>query len=255
MPEGHTLFRLAQDLTADLVDGGAVAVSSPQGRFVDVATIDGQPLRRAYSIGKHLFLEFGRRRVHVHLGLFGKWKRRRLSTAPRSSVRLRLAAKRIAWDLTGPTACHVINDEAYEALVARLGADPLAKRARPQKAFARIKASRREIGALLLDQSILSGIGNVYRAELLFLLGIHPQTPGCAMDDPTLKALWTLARKLLRRGAELNRIVTVSDDNAARGERLHVYGRRSCRICSSSIRSMSVAGRRIAYCPSCQPYQ
>lgn len=253
MPEGHTLFRLAQNLNADLADGSALTASSPQGRFEGAAALDGSALTRAYSVGKHLFLEVGGRRVHVHLGLFGRWKRHRLSTPPRSSVRLRLASRRVAWDLTGPTACHFIDDEAYRALLARIGADPLAKGARPQKALARLHSSRRPIGALLLDQSIISGIGNVYRAELLFLLGIHPLTPGRALDAPKLKALWTLARKLLRRGAALNRIVTVTDDAAPRGERLHVYGRRTCLACGTSTQSVLTGGRYISFCPVCQP--
>lgn len=271
MPEGHTIHRLARDLRRDF-EGVEVAACSPQGRFVQVQVIDGERLTTAHAIGKHLFLEFGAHRVHIHLGLFGKFKKRRLSEPPRSSVRLRLAPRPnegrdgvdegsrrdLAWDLTGPTDCRLLGDDAFEELRARLGADPLADGTRPTHARKRIQASKRPIGALLLDQSVIAGIGNVYRAELLFLSGLHPESPGQSITDRQFTKLWKLAKDLLAKGVRANRIVTVPLEERreaprSRGEQLYVYKRRSCRRCQSTIVRSVVALRTMYHCPTCQP--
>src|SRR6186713_3292730 len=131
MPEGHTLHRLARDLNKDL-RGKKLEVSSPQGRFVEAATLGGAELRHAFAIGKHLFLELDRALVHIHLGLFGKMKRKKSELAPRETARLRLASADAAWELTGPTCCECQTPVQFEALKARLGADPLGDSPRPR---------------------------------------------------------------------------------------------------------------------------
>ncbi|RYZ07437.1 MAG: Fpg/Nei family DNA glycosylase [Myxococcales bacterium] len=254
MPEGHTLHRLARDLNKDLM-GKTLEVSSPQGRFVDAASLDGASLRRAFAIGKHLFLELDRALVHVHLGLFGKMKRKKLGLPPRASARLRLVSSESAWELTGPTCCECQTPTAFEALKARLGADPLGDSARPRALGERLRRSRRPIGALLLDQSFFAGIGNVYRAEILFLAKINPEAPGSALTPAHVNLLWRLAKELLKRGEEHNRIVTVkgAGGRAKRAEALYCYKRSTCRICESTIARSMTGGRAMFHCPGCQP--
>jgi len=259
MPEGHTIHRLALDLTKDLA-GERVAASSPQGRFVGLSTIAGKRFTRAHAVGKHLFLDFGARRVHVHLGLFGKFKRRRKGEPPRASVRLRLETPSATWDLTGPTKCALIDDDELASLRARLGADPLAVGARSTTAWKRISTSDRAIGALLLDQSVIAGIGNVYRAEILFLAGVNPLTSGRDLSRPQFDRLWRLSKDLLRAGVEANRIVTVAPaertpGRGGRREQLHVYKHATCRRCTGSIGAILVAARTLYYCPKCQPLE
>lgn len=256
MPEGHTLHRLARDLQREFA-GRSVEVSSPQGRFLAASTLDGGVFERAYAIGKHLFIEVSGSRLHIHLGLFGKMKKQRAGAPPRASVRLRLGTDGATWDLTGPTACELVDEEAHARMQARLGADPLAPGARPAATWRRVHASRRAIGALLLDQSIVSGIGNVYRAELLFLVGLDPETPGTEVPKATFDALWRLARELLRRGVEANRIVTVPlaerrDAPRSRREQLYVYGRATCRRCGTDVVRTTLAARTMYACPTCQ---
>ncbi|MDG2307197.1 MAG: DNA-formamidopyrimidine glycosylase family protein [Candidatus Binatia bacterium] len=254
MPEGHTLHKLARDLSRDFV-GKTVSASSPQGRFKEgAARIDGRKLSAAEAWGKHLFLRFGRTHVHVHLGLFGRFRRRRMPPPTRcGAVRLRLEDSRWIWDLSGPTACEILSLRERTALIDRLGPDPLRSNADPDAALARIAQSRRSIGALLLDQSVIAGIGNVYRAEVLFLAGIHPERTGRSLTDSERADLWSRSVALLRRGAELGRIVTVDEPGRTSGERLWVYKRRVCKRCSSRIRSSTIASRKIWNCPRCQP--
>jgi endonuclease-8 len=85
-----------------------------------------------------------------------------------------MIASNLVIDLNGPAACELYTPAKRTALLARLGPDPLNRSSDPKKAWRRIHASRRAIGALLLDQSIVAGIGNIYRAEVLFLLASTP---------------------------------------------------------------------------------
>jgi formamidopyrimidine-DNA glycosylase len=254
MPEGHTLHRLARDLNQDL-QGKKLAITSPQGRFVDAASLSGSTLQRAFAVGKHLFLELDASLVHIHLGLFGKMKRTKLALPPRPSARLRLASEEVAWELTGPTCCELQSAEQFETLQARLGADPLGDAARPRTLSARLRRSQRSIGALLLDQSLFAGIGNVYRAEILFLAKLAPDTPGSALTTADVDRVWRLAKELLKRGAEANRIVTVkgAHGRTKRSESLYCYKRSTCRVCAAAIRRTTSGGRAMFHCPVCQP--
>ena len=267
MPEGHTIHRLAADLAKDLA-GHELAASSPQGRFVGVEEIDGKMLRRTEAVGKHLFLHFAERQVvHIHLGLFGRFRRRtHPAPPPRDTTRLRLVGPEVTWDLSGPTRCELLKPAALRTLRERLGADPLARggtktqAANLETAWTRFHATKRPVGAVLLDQSIVSGIGNVYRAEILFLLRIHPETPACDISRATFNRLWTMAAELLARGVTERRIVTVARPPGAagkgrvkRGDALYVYKRRACRECEGPITTSTLGARRMYTCEICQP--
>lgn len=191
MPEGHTLARIARDQTKMLA-GQVVRVSSPQGRFPDAALIDGQVLQTVESYGKHLFYWWANGLVgHVHLGLFGKF---RVNVGPEmpdviGQVRMRMSTDRGTIDLAGPTDCSVGSADVRDAIIARLGPDPLRRGAKPDAFVSRIQKSAQPIGALLLDQKVLAGVGNVYRAEALFVNGIHPSRPGRSCSTDELMAL------------------------------------------------------------------
>jgi endonuclease-8 len=263
MPEGHTIHRIARD-HGKYLSGRPVAVSSPQGRFApDAALVDGAVLDRIEAYGKHLFYWWQTGHVgHVHLGLFGKF---RLSTGddrgePIGEVRMRMANDEVAIDLAGPTACAIGTSADRDAVVARLGPDPLRKDAKPQLTIDRIHKSRQPIGALLLDQKVLCGVGNVYRAEALFVNAIHPSRSGsdCAREE--LEALWATVVAMLRKGVKDNRIVTVDrrevelpKGRLRRGEATYVYHRDRCLRCATLILTVELGGRSCYYCPTCQP--
>jgi len=265
MPEGHTIHRLASDLTRDF-EGAVVAASSPQGRF-EAAAADGQIFAGASAIGKHLLLRFrdpatGAElpdEIHIHLGLFGKFKRfKNEAVREGGAIRLRLVGAVYTWQLSGPTACHWITAEEVQALRERIGSDPLDATADPERAWATVTRSRRPVGALLLDQSVFSGIGNVYRAELLFLLGVHPELPSKALGRARFEELWRLSVELLARGVRERRIATtpkVPGVRATKREALYVYKRRECRRCSGPIVAIHLAGRPIYCCERCQPME
>ena len=258
MPEGHTIHRLALDLERDLV-GHRVEASSPQGRFLEADRLDGQVLRSTEAFGKHLLLHFGAGSVvHVHLGLFGRFRRHRHpAPPPRDTTRLRLVGPERTWDLVGPTACELLTATGLRGLRARIGVDPIAPRTSREaldRAFDAFSRTRRDVGAVLLDQGVFSGIGNVYRAEILFLLGIDPATPARDLSRRDFDAIWRKARELLRLGVAERRIVTVRDAGRRppRREALHVYKRETCRACAGPIARTTSANRSLWWCPTCQ---
>lgn len=274
MPEGHTLRRLADDLTG-VFGGRCVAVSSPQGRFSqEAALLDGTLLERADSAGKHLFLEFeGDRVVHVHLGLIGGFRvAAGEAPPPVGQVRLRLtvaedAARPAAYaDLRAATRCALVTPVEAREVRARLGPDPLRADADPAAAWERIRRSPRPIGDLLMDQSVVAGVGNVYRAEVLFRGRIHPLRPGRTLRRGQFESLWADLVALMAEGVSSGRIDTVRPEHTPEvmgrparrddhGGEVYVYRRHDqpCHVCGSRVRTEVLAGRNSFWCPRCQP--
>ncbi|MFI1913652.1 Fpg/Nei family DNA glycosylase [Nocardia sp. NPDC020380] len=269
MPEGHTLHRLAKEHHKRFA-GGQVRVSSPQGRFADgAARLDGQTLLRADAWGKHLLHHYDSGAVlHVHLGLYGKFTESPLPLGePVGEVRMRLigagrSGEFYGIDLRGPAACEVLLEPEVDALTARLGPDPLRRDADPDKAWDRIRRSQRPVGALLMDQKILAGVGNVYRAEVLFRHGISPQRSGNRLDRAEWDALWADLVELMKVGVRRGKIVVVrpEDDHGAPAyakdkPRTYVYRRvgEPCRLCGATVLHSVLDARNLFWCPDCQP--
>lgn len=267
MPEGHTLHRLA-GLHTRRYGGHRVEVSSPQGRFAaEAAALDGKVFERAEAYGKHLFHHYGAPgSVHIHLGLYGTFSEAPLPVAPAvGQVRMRLAGPTHWADLRGPTRCELLNHAEVARLVGRLGPDPLRDDADPGAAWARISRSRSSIAALLMDQSVLAGVGNVYRAEVLFRHGVAPMTPGQAIDKALWFDMWADLVELMHHGVRTGSIDTVRTEHLPEvtgrppredrhGGEVYVYRRAGlpCHVCGSEIAIAALVSRKLYWCPRCQ---
>lgn len=265
MPEGHTIHRHAR-LHRKHLAGHVVAVSSPQGRFATgAALLDGQRLDDVEAHGKHLFYHWGGGDLlHVHLGLVGRFRTFKAEPPPPTGgTRLAMQANGTTIYLSGPMTCAVVDPDEKDAIHAKLGPDPLREGQRGLDDFAaRLRRRRLPIGAALLDQSVVAGVGNVYRAEALFLEGIHPDIPARQLSDRQVASLWGTLVEQLRIGEKAGRIVTVTPEDAGverrsqitRG-RLYAYKRagRPCRRCGAEIHRWQVGGRKMWACPTCQP--
>jgi endonuclease-8/formamidopyrimidine-DNA glycosylase len=267
VPEGHTLHRLARELTASFA-GRPVHVTSPQGRFAAGAErLDGRVLDEVTAYGKHLFACFGPEILHVHLGLYGSFTGGTGGPPePRGALRMRWTGEdpdgAAVWtDLRGPTACEVLTPPEADRILARLGPDPLRRGADGGAAHARIARSRTAVGALLMDQSVLAGVGNVYRAELLFRHRVSPFRPGRDVDAQLWDAMWADLVTLMRAGVRMGRIVTTLPEHRSRRrgavQRLdahYVYRRTGmpCRVCGTEVRTQEMVGRNLYWCPCCQ---
>lgn len=262
MPEGHTVHRAARR-HRELLGGRRVAASSPQGRFAEgAAAVDGRELTRVDAHGKHLLYRFGGGlTVHVHLGLFGRFRVGTDGAPPdRPTCRLRLEAGDTWIDLVGPIACEVLDPPGEGRLLARLGPDPLRPGTDPGPFLDRLARSRAPVGALLMDQSVVAGVGNVYRAEALYACGIHPRREGRSLAPDERTRLWETIRQQLALGVRRGRIVTVDPAEAGRpwsriprGRRTYVYGRDACLRCGHPVERWEMAARWAYACPVCQP--
>lgn len=267
MPEGHALHRLAQRQQRQF-GGQHVAVSSPQGRFgPEAALLDGRRFASAQAWGKHLVYTFSgddgpERMVHIHLGIYGAFTEEALPMpSPTGQIRLRMVGDELGVDLRGPNACELYSPEDLDALIARLGPDPLRSDADPERARAAIARSRRSIGSLLMDQKIIAGIGNIYRAEVLFRLGIDPSRTGASLTADEFDAIWADLVELMPIGMDtgLIHVIRPEDDHgapayAANRPRTYVYRRagEACRLCGTTVAWRELEGRNLFWCPSCQ---
>lgn len=237
--------------------------------------LDGHRVERASAWGKLLFLHFEpERTLYIHLGLIGT-----LTIAPVpgpdqppvvGAVRVRILDGRTVADLRGPMACEVLTPEEAAALVARQGPDPLRREeSDPDRAWARIHTSRRSIAELLMDQTVLAGVGNIYRCEVLWRHRIKPTLPGARIKRATWQTIWDDLCELMPWGVRTGRIITRQEvledvaDAVAAGEApdaievprdFSVYQRTGepCLRCGARVRHAVVAGRNLFWCGNCQ---
>ncbi|MFJ4160406.1 Fpg/Nei family DNA glycosylase [Microbacterium testaceum] len=329
MPEGHSVHRIARQFDRNIV-GRTVSASSPQGRFVEGASvIDGREALEVRAVAKQMFLRFdGDVWLRVHLGMYGAWdfsgevvvdatiasangrmgqtnqrgtvvddepildaagensltsigapRRTRVRMSEQTTgleeqnewpppvvgqVRLRLLTDTTCADLRGPTACVLQTPDEVQATIAKLGPDPLVDDlAEGEERFtATVRKKPTPIGLLLMDQAVVSGIGNVYRAELLFRARQNPHTPGRDVPEEVVRGIWRDWATLLPIGVETGQMMTMDGlDPAAyrramarRADRHWVYHREGlpCRVCGTAIVMEEAAGRKLYWCPKCQ---
>ncbi len=245
--------------------GRVVHAVSPQGRFAQgAAALDGRRLGRAEAYGKNLFLRFSVPRkatgerakpwLHVHLGLIGGWRwydgdgtqtaGRQLRGAGGGNRRLVLTAghrdEQVSVDLRGAMTCALLDDGGLDHVLDRLGPDPLRDDADPALALRKVQGSRAPLGTLLLRQDVVAGAGLIWRSEAPFLAGVAPQRPGREVGDQEWDALWGHLRTIM---------------GAAEHDDFFLFrrGGEPCRVCSTTIRAASMAGRTVWWCPTCQP--
>jgi len=260
MPEGHKTHYLAKQHDA-IYAGQRLRVSSPQGRFsADANRVDGRVLESAHAVGKHLFYQFENASiVHVHLGRYGSFAvQQSPPQPPRGRVRMRWIGPSQTLDLRGPTQCRVIDPDLQTAICEKLGPDPLSG-GKKSDVFAKINVSGKPIGGLLLDQTILAGVGNIFRAEILFEIGMNPNLPGHEIDQARFGDLWKSMMKMMRSSLKHGRIISVTAREAGKPlaklddqERFRVYGKTHCPRCGGKITKENVAARKMYFCKRCQ---
>ncbi len=320
MPEGHSVHRLARQFN-DVFAGSVLAVSSPQGKFsAGALLVDGHVLEHAEAHGKQMFLHFSHDLImRVHLGLYGAWDfggdatfagassigaPRRIGEQevgaeaagehaagyggppePKGAVRVRLVSDHGWADLRGPTACEVLTPGESAAVRRKLGPDPLNNLPGDAAEFERrIRTSATAVALQLMKQDVLAGVGNVYRAEVLFRLGLDPWLPGKSLQPEEARALWDDIARIMADGVRDGRIITTEladrpsgagaavghglDADGAAGNRgaarpnkdvpvedaHYVYKRegRPCRHCGTDIAMKELGGRKLYWCPACQ---
>ena len=257
MPEGHTIHRAARE-HHHIFANQVLNVSSPQGRFAEGANVLNKTLCIGVeAFGKHLLYHFDNNRtLHIHLGLFGRIRKQKLPlNEPKGAVRVRLVGHSHVVDINGPTICKALETTDALMLMKKIGPDLLRCDAKPEFAFQKIAESKAPIGRLIIDQSVMAGIGNIYRSEILWRQAIHPLTPGKEISKNTFIRLWADAKYLLELGAKHNAIITVDKAKPSRlkyREQVNIFGKDVCPKCDGKIRQFTIDSRRAFACETCQ---
>jgi endonuclease-8 len=259
VPEGHTLHRLARDLRE--LAGHQIHATSPQGRFREgAAHLDGSRVLEPEAWGKHLVLRTdGDQHLHVHLGMHGTFLRYPDPTRPPlAQSRLRLSTEDVAWDLVAPSRCELLSNVQVDRVVAGLGPDPLRDDADREAALSALLRSPRPVGAALLDQAVVAGVGNVFRNEALHEIGVHPGTPACDLTRPRAERLWEVLRRMMTQAVVDGRIITVDVPDrlsVPEADARHVYKQQHCRDCGAPVEVGRIGGRTAYVCPAEQPVE
>jgi endonuclease-8 len=261
VPEGDVVWRTCRQLDAALAGRTLTRSDFRVPRYATTSLV-GRAVREVVSRGKHILTRVdGEVTVHTHLRMDGSWRVRPATGYPPGDHRVRLVLANAEWQAIGYQlgVVEVLATGREHQAVGHLGPDLLGPDWDEAEAVRRLLSQpTRPVGEALLDQANLAGIGNLFKAEVLFLRGVSPWQP--AGDVPDLPALVDLARRLL--DANKDRVGQVTTGNPARGQETWVYGRsgRPCRRCRTPIEADGYAGRGTAtmeritfWCPSCQP--
>ena len=181
---------------------------------------------------------------------------------PIGQVRVRILTADAVADLRGPTVCEVVSSARVSEILDDLGPDPLVDRKGEDRFLARVKRTGTPIGRALMNQKIVAGIGNVYRAEMLFRARLSPYLPANTLPDETLRALWNDWVGLLKIGVKTGQMLTMDGLTtgqkraalANRSDRHWVYRRAGepCRVCGTPIVLDIMEARKLYFCPNCQ---
>jgi len=183
---------------------------------------------------------------------------------PVGQVRVRLLNERVCADLRGPTVCEVLTPAEVDAVIQRLGPDPANANTEAEmlRFVERAAKKKTPIGLVLMDQSVVAGIGNIYRAEMLFRAGLDPHTPANTLDRAVLEELWRDWAKLLDIGITVGQMMTIDGLTGEqyqralvdRDERHWVYKREGtpCKRCGTNITLEEMGGRKLYWCSGCQ---
>jgi endonuclease VIII len=275
MPEGDTIFRSARTLHRVLA-GHVVTNFETAYAHLDRVNVDtpivGRTIEKCESAGKHLLIVFsGDVILRTHMRMNGSWHiyrhGERWWRGPQA-MRVRIdTADWVAVAFNVPVA-EFVTARQLETRdpVAQLGPDLLGVEFDRAEAIRRIVASGASpIANTLLDQRIVAGIGNIYKSEVLFMSGVHPEVPSSAIPQPTLERMMDIARGVLKDNVvdgtspriQTYRNLRQLSANSEHDESLWVYGRRGkpCRKCGTPIemKKMGLEARSTYWCPTCQP--
>jgi endonuclease-8 len=263
VPEGDTVWRTAHRLHRAL---SGTEVTLCDLRFPSVATVDlrGATTLEVVSRGKHLLhrLDHAGTRVtiHSHLKMEGQWRVERSDGLQGWLHRadLRAAIGSVQWTVLGLRLglVQVLPTEREADVVGHLGPDLLGPDWDAEQAVANLVDADTTIGAALLDQRILAGLGTVWCAESLFLERVHPWTPAAELGSADLGRVVDRAHRLI--DAARHHVVQASTGNRRKGEETYVHARsgRPCRRCGATVRVAMIGPpgreRTMFYCPGCQ---
>ncbi|MEY2434931.1 MAG: endonuclease [Acidimicrobiaceae bacterium] len=247
MPEGDTIHRTANRLRPALVGQPLVRFEAP--RAVGKRPRPGTTIDAVEAVGKHLVIRFaGGTTLRTHMRMTGSWHLYRAGERWQKPAHLARAVVEVeGWTavcFAAPVVALETNPVA-EANVAHLGPDLTSDTLTAGDIETAVdRMTDAEIGVVLLDQRVASGIGNIWKNETLFLCGVDPFRSAADVDRDTKRALIATASNLLRASAR----------GGTRPRNVYRRARRPCRRCGTPIlaQRQGEQARTTYWCPTCQ---
>lgn len=264
MPEGDTIFRSAKRLRP-LMEGATVVEAKDNGRYFDATVLADAIFEKVEARGKHLLMHLADGRVlHSHMGMTGSWHIYKVDETWRKPARWAALSLQVR-NGDGAESCIVcFSPKTFELLTAtqfrrhrflnRLGPDLMQDGFDPQVVLSRFRVHNlAAIGEAVMNQTIVCGIGNVYKSETLFLTKTDPFRRVLDLTDDTILAIVEMAQSLMHKNTiGYPRQTRLSSD----GQKLWVYGRKGqpCFSCGDEIamRRQGDLGRSTYWCQTCQ---
>lgn len=256
MPEGDSIAGDAAMLRPVLVGEVIESVHATSGSVrANVSRIRERTVVGIRTTGKNLVVDFDSEfSLWVHLGMNGRWRLLARDSRVPGPAKVALSTRAAHAVCLGAPKSEVGRTPAIDLALGRLGPDLLAEEVDYEGILARARALPPGItlARLLLDQTVAAGIGNVYKSELAFLVGVLPSTPIGKLTDEQLLIIYQNARDLLL--ANIGPVSRSTTGDRGRGRTTWVYngGGLRCRKCSTQIASGRIDGRITYWCPSCQ---
>jgi endonuclease-8 len=259
MPEGDTLFRIAARLQPVLT-GRCIVRAESQDCRLSTQSLQGHCVTAIEPRGKHLLIHVDNGlTLHTHLGMTGAWHVYALGEPwqkPRHRAAVTLFTDEAVCVCFSPKTLELLSADGLRrhAHLQHLGPDVLAPAFDAREALRRLSLHHTlPIGEALMDQTILCGVGNIYKSEILFHCRLYPWCPVTSLTTNELDAVLAAARKLMRANLATQ---TRRTRFRADGSRFWVYGRsgQPCFVCGQVIgmRHQGTLGRSTYWCPSCQ---
>ncbi|HEX5615084.1 MAG TPA: DNA-formamidopyrimidine glycosylase family protein [Acidimicrobiia bacterium] len=250
MPDGSHAHRVAREhhaLVGRVVD---VRAGACRHRAI-AAACTGRVLHAVDAIGKHLFYRFDDATIlHVHFGVRGTARRVDPAQPLGTDVALRLHSGDLAWELLHPHRCELVTAARETSVRAQLGPDPLGPSENGERAWRRVHATDEPLAAVLLDQTIVSGVGSEVANEALHTARLHPLTPATAVRRDEFDLLWREIARRMQRDVNAPDLDVPPDERSV--GRPRVYRRKRCRRCGKPVLRARVRQRTAYFCPQCQ---
>jgi endonuclease-8 len=253
VPEGDTVYLAARRLDSALSGETIIASDFRIPKYAEV-DLSGRVIQSVKPRGKHLFFDLGNVSLHTHFKMQGSWHLYRSGQRwRRPSHQARVVLKTATWDAVGFDLPVIELLSESTPAVAHLGPDLLDDDFDLVEATKRATSdSDRSLGDVLVDQTVIAGLGNVYKSEVPFLAGIDPRSRVGRVKN--IESVMKLARKVIRANRATGNQVTTGDPRPRRQHWVYKRDGLPCLRCGTRIAMARDGKDRVTYwCPSCQP--
>jgi len=266
MPELPEVETIKRDLESIIVGKKIKDVEVKRAKIIKelsvenfIKRVQNQEIKGISRRGKMLILKFSNQYLVVHLRMTGqiiygdKQQESKVAFRLSDGKYLNFLDRRVMGEI------RLINNWQELPFIQKMGPEPLEKEFSLEKFQEILRGKKAQIKPLLMDQSFIAGIGNLYAAEILFRAKVSPLCPADSLNSAEVREIYLAIKEVLRegikyRGSSVNTYRDAYGKKGSFAQRLHVYNRagQPCFKCGTLIKKIDLGGRGTYFCPTCQ---